>query len=71
MEKVVIDKNKCMGCGACAAISDGTNGGNFCFDDDGLCEVVNENVISDDSNNTKKAVDTCPMLAIEIVNDEQ
>lgn len=62
MEKVCLDKSKCMGCGACVAISNVDAGGNFTFDDEGLSELVNDAVTETSVN----ACETCPMGAIEI-----
>lgn len=61
MEKVCVDQNKCIGCGACVAI----NPENFDFNDEGLSEVKNENPI----DKTIEAVEACPVFAISIETD--
>ena len=58
MAKVKVDKNKCIGCGACTAIAPDT----FEFDDDGLATAVN-NEINDD---VKTAAEGCPTEAITV-----
>ena len=63
MSKVVLDQSKCIGCGACVAISNAANGGNFDFDENGLSKVVNENV----TETTTDAVESCPVEAISVV----
>ena len=67
MAKVVLDSSKCIGCGACVAISGIDNGGNFDFDESGLSKVVNDKV----TEKTQEAVDSCPVQAIEIVEEEE
>ena len=58
MAKVEVDKDKCIGCGACTAIAPDT----FEFDDDGLAKAVN-NEINDD---VKTAAEGCPTEAITV-----
>lgn len=58
MEKVEIDKNLCIGCGACAAICPK----NFEIGDDGLAEVTNDKV----TDEVKEAAENCPTDAIKI-----
>lgn len=58
MKNIEVDKNLCIGCGACVAICPQ----NFDFDDDGLSTVINDTV-------TKEAVEAsevCPVYAIKI-----
>lgn len=59
---VKLDTNKCIGCGACVAISNAQCGGNFDFNDEGLSVVVNNEV----TDSTREAKDACPVDAIEI-----
>ena len=66
MAKVVLDQSKCIGCGACVAISAANAGGNFDFDDNGLSHVVNEVP----TETTQDAIDSCPVSAISLVEDE-
>lgn len=58
MKNIEVDKNLCIGCGACVAICPQ----NFDFDEDGLSTVINDTV-------TKEAVEAsevCPVYAIKI-----
>ena len=59
--KIYVDEGKCIGCGACAAVSD-----NFKMKGDKAI-VVNE--MSETSDN-KEAVDICPTQAILFVDSE-
>lgn len=58
MKKVVVDKDKCIGCGACVGIASDT----FDFDDDGLSKVIDSNV----TDEAKDACESCPTDAISI-----
>ena len=58
MAKVTVDKDKCIGCGACTA----TCAEVFDFDDDGLAKVIKEEI----NNDVKMAAEGCPTEAIEI-----
>lgn len=60
--KVKVNKEACIGCGACAAICDNV----FQINDEGLSEVINEDVKNDDEQAVQDAVDSCPTGAIEI-----
>ena len=60
--KVKVDKDSCIGCGACAAICPEV----FDLDDDGLSEVKTEEVKDNNIDDVKDAVDSCPTGAIEI-----
>ncbi len=58
MKNIEVNKNLCIGCGACVAICPQ----NFDFDDDGLSTVINDTV-------TKEAIEAsevCPVYAIKI-----
>ena len=55
-----VDKEKCLGCGACASIA----GNTFKIGDDGKSEVVNPT--GDDEATIKQAADACPVQAITI-----
>lgn len=61
MKKVILDQEKCIGCGACVAISPE----NFDFDE-GISKLINDEV----SENTIEASEMCPVMAIEIINEE-
>jgi len=57
-KKVVVDKNKCIGCGACVAIA----GKSFRIGSDGKSEVL---VGPGDSEKLiQQAIDSCPVGAI-------
>ncbi len=58
MAKIEVDKNKCIGCGACTAIAPDV----FEFDDDGLAKAI-KNEINDD---VKTAAEGCPTEAITV-----
>ena len=55
---VKVNKDKCIGCGACTAIAPEI----FDFDDDGLAKVIKDEVNED----VKIAAESCPTEAIEI-----
>ncbi len=58
MAKVEVDKNKCIGCGACTAIAPDV----FDFDDDGLAKATSDKVNDD----VKTAAEGCPTEAITV-----
>lgn len=57
-KKLVVNKEKCIGCGLCVSIA----GGVFEFDEDGKARVKNE--ISEEEKAIQEAVDSCPVEAI-------
>lgn len=61
MEKLKINKDKCLGCGMCAGI----NSDVFGFGDDGLAEVNNEKINEENEEEVKEAINSCPVGAIE------
>ena len=63
MEKVKVDSERCLRCGACVACAPN----NFDYGDDGESVVINEEV----TDETRQAVDMCPVSAIEIVEEAQ
>lgn len=67
MEKFVVDKNLCIGCGACAANAENT----FEIEDDGLAtSIEGKNLISELSEEEKSeamdALEGCPVDAIQL-----
>lgn len=60
MTKVTINKDLCIGCGACTGIASDV----FAFADDGKAEVVAE-VTADNEASVEEAVAGCPVQAIE------
>jgi ferredoxin len=63
MEKVKVDSDRCLRCGACVACAPN----NFDYGEDGESVVINEEV----TDETRQAVDMCPVSAIEIVEEEE
>jgi len=60
--KVKVNRDSCIGCGACAAICDDV----FEIDDDGLSTVKKEEVDDDKKQEVQDAADSCPTGAIEV-----
>lgn len=58
MKQTIVDKSKCLGCGACAA----TAGKSFKIGDDGKAEAVNP--AGDPEAVVQQAIDGCPVKAI-------
>lgn len=63
MKKPVVDKNKCISCGACV----GMCGGVFKMGDDGKSEVYNPTGASE--TEIQGAIDGCPVQAISWVEE--
>lgn len=65
MKKVIVDKEKCIGCGACVGLVDQV----FEFGDDDLAQVKNnvdfENMDNNLVNEVKDAMEGCPTEAIK------
>jgi ferredoxin len=62
--KVKVDREKCIGCGACAA----TCQDNFEIDDENKAKVKHNPVPEEIKECTKNAADSCPVNAIKIEN---
>lgn len=60
--KVKVNKDACIGCGACAAICDEV----FEINDEGLSEAKVEEVKEELQDEVRDAIDSCPTGAIEI-----
>ena len=58
--KVVVNRDNCIGCGACEAICPEV----FNLDDDGLSTVICDDFKDIDENNVTEAVESCPTGAI-------
>ncbi len=58
--KVNVNKDACIGCGACAAICPDV----FEMDDAGLSTVITEEVHSSLVDDAKEAIESCPTSAI-------
>ena len=71
--KTRVKKDICIGCGACTTIANNI----FTIGDDGLAETFNpedkdlkiENIPEEESDNTIDAAESCPVGAIEIINE--
>lgn len=59
--KVKVNKNACIGCGACTAVCPEM----FEFDDDGLAKVSSEEVKEENVQDVIDASEGCPTGAIE------
>ncbi len=60
--KVKVNRDSCIGCGACAAICDEV----FEIDDEGLSTLKVEEVADDKKQEVQDAADSCPTGAIEV-----
>lgn len=70
--KVNVNKEACIGCGACQAI---TNGEFFAIGDDGFAEVIekyrDKEVPKEMEEDVESAMTSCPTSAIEEVSEEE
>lgn len=58
--KVKVDKNLCIGCGACQAIEPSV----FELEDDGLAKAIDTEIKEDIKENVIDALEGCPTSAI-------
>ncbi|MBU0618700.1 ferredoxin [Patescibacteria group bacterium] len=58
MKKLIVDSQKCIGCGTCVSLANKT----FKMQNDGKSQVVNP--VGDDEVIIQSAVDSCPVAAI-------
>ena len=63
--KVKVNKEACIGCGACAAICDSV----FEIDDEGLSVVKEEKVKEEDKQAVIDSSESCPTGAIEVTEE--
>ena len=63
--KVKVNKEACIGCGACAAICDAV----FEIDDEGLSIAKVEEVKEEDKQAVIDSVESCPTGAIEVTEE--
>jgi ferredoxin len=63
--KVKVNKEACIGCGACAAICDAV----FEIDDEGLSVAKVEEVKEEDKQAVIDSVESCPTGAIEVTEE--
>ena len=61
VKKVSVDKDACIGCGACTSCD------NFEMGDDGKAQPIKEEVQDGDCN--QEAVEICPVQAIKITEE--
>lgn len=61
MEKIKVNKDKCLGCGMCVGI----NSDVFEFDDDGLAKANPDKITEDNEEEVNEAINSCPVGAIE------
>lgn len=66
-KKVIVNKDKCLGCGMCVGICPGI----FDFDDDGLAKADNDKINSENKNIVNEAIDSCPVGAIEVKEKQE
>lgn len=64
MKKINVDKEKCIGCGACVAIDPE----HFQFDEDGKSSCLSNEDL--ESNVLLNAIESCPTSAISIVEEK-
>jgi ferredoxin len=58
--KVKVNKEACIGCGACVSICPEV----FSFNDEGYSEAVKDNVSDEHKEKVKEAIESCPTEAI-------
>lgn len=58
MKKIIIDRHKCIGCGACTMIAPNT----FCLDKEGKSTAIGQE--GDSKETVKNAAENCPVKAI-------
>jgi len=70
MKKIIIDKEKCIGCGACEAFDSNI----FELNDEGLATVKKgefDKLSDDEKENAEDAASSCPTSAIAITEVEE
>ena len=60
--KANVDKDTCIGCGACPSICPEV----FSMDDDGLAKAMDSEIPEDVQESAQEARDSCPVDAIDI-----
>jgi len=64
MEKIVIDKSKCIGCGLCVH----THPEYLVFDEMGLADAVDKEIPENEKGSFLETVEQCPTEAFTIEN---
>ncbi len=59
--KVVVNRDNCIGCGACEALCPEV----FQIDDEGLSKVINNDITEELEDKVTEAAEGCPTSAIE------
>ena len=59
--KLIVNKDKCIGCGQCVSICDSV----YEFDDDNLAKVIVDTVPENLEEEANTAKESCPTSAIE------
>ncbi len=62
-----VDQDKCLRCGMCTGICSDV----FSFDDEGNIKVNNEIINDDNINEAKEAMNSCPVSAISIDQENE
>ena len=65
MKKIVVDQDKCICCGSCVSIDEK----HFDFSEDGKSITKSQENLED--SNLKDAIETCPVNAITIEDNEE
>jgi len=65
MDILEVEKNKCIGCGACISI----DSEHFDFDDEGLSEVISNDNLK--TVELQDAIDSCPTSAIRLAKTSE
>ena len=60
MKKVILNEDRCIGCGACMSVAPD----NFTFNDEGRTEMISDEI----TNEAIEASEMCPVSAITIEN---
>ena len=63
--KVQVDKNLCIGCGACQAIEPSV----FELEDDGLAKAIDTEINDSVKENVMDAIEGCPTSAISEISE--
>lgn len=63
--KARVNKDSCIGCGACVGLCDDV----FEFGDDGLAQVKVDSIPEEYEEDTQDAIEGCPTSAIEEVDE--
>ena len=65
--KVLLNRDACIGCGACAVLCENI----FEIDNEGISVVKKEEVQGEDIELAKDAIESCPTGAIELEEKEE